>query len=57
MKWTLISGLTILFSSLMIASAANAKPVNFNDSIADLNGDGTVSMYELHQYHLDTSTK
>ena len=57
MTRTLISGLTILFSSLMMASVANAKPVNFNDQIADLNSDGAVSMQELHQYHLDTSTK
>ncbi|MEO0707540.1 MAG: hypothetical protein AAF050_18000 [Cyanobacteria bacterium J06649_5] len=56
MKRFLLSGLAIVLSSLAISSAAGAKPLNFNSEEADLNGDGTVSMVELQQHHLDNST-
>ncbi|MFK8184217.1 MAG: hypothetical protein AB8B99_12660 [Phormidesmis sp.] len=56
MKRSLVSGLTVLFAGFAIASAANAKPLNFNSAAADYNGDGVVTMFELHLHHLDTQT-
>ena len=57
MKRYIVSGLTIIFAGLAISTAANAKPLNFNSVEADYNGDGVVTMHELHLHHLDTQTK
>ena len=51
MKRTIISGLTILISSLTLASAAMASQTTIHDSAADLNGDGVVTLGELVRYN------
>ncbi len=56
MKRSLLSGFVIL-SSLVIASVANAKTVNFNSAVADYDGDGIVTAHEIHLYHLDHQPK
>jgi hypothetical protein len=53
MKRTIISGLTILISSLTLASAAMASQTTIHDPAADLNGDGMVSLGELVDYNRD----
>jgi hypothetical protein len=53
MKRTIISGLTILISSLTLASAAMASQTTIHDLAADLNGDGVVTLGELVDYNRD----
>jgi hypothetical protein len=53
MKRTIISGLTILISSLTLASAAMASQTTIHDLAADLNGDGVVNLGELVDYNRD----
>lgn len=53
MKCFLFSGLMILLSSLAMTPVAFAKQTNLNDSAADLNGDGTVTLHELATYNRD----
>ena len=53
MKRTIISGLTILISSLTLASAAMASQTTIHDPAADLNGDGVVTLGELVKYNRD----
>ena len=53
MKRTIISGLTILISSLTLASAAMASQTTIHDPVADLNDDGMVSLGELVDYNRD----
>ncbi|MBE9138563.1 hypothetical protein IQ254_15415 [Nodosilinea sp. LEGE 07088] len=53
MKRYLLSGLTIVLSTLAIASAANAGQTNLNDPAADLNGDGVVTIGELVMHNRD----
>lgn len=53
MKRTIISGLTLLLSSLALASAAMASQTTIHDSAADLNGDGMVTLGELVQHNRD----
>jgi hypothetical protein len=53
MKRFLISGLTIVLSTLAIASTAHADQTNLNDLDADLNGDGEVTLTELKRYNRD----
>ncbi len=53
MKRTLISGLTMLISSLALTSAAMASQTTIHDLAADVNGDGMVSLGELVQHNRD----
>ncbi|MGB3138692.1 MAG: hypothetical protein WBB18_17915 [Nodosilinea sp.] len=53
MKRALFSGLTILLSTLAMASAASAGQTSLNDLAADINGDGVVTIGELIQYNRD----
>lgn len=53
MKRTIISGLTLLLSSLALASAAMASQTTIHDPAADLNGDGVVTLGELVQHNRD----
>lgn len=53
MKRFLISGLTIVLSTLTMAAAANAGQTHLKDLAADLNGDGVVTITELVQYNRD----
>ncbi|MBE9078955.1 hypothetical protein IQ241_16915 [Romeria aff. gracilis LEGE 07310] len=51
MKRFLLTGLTVLLSSLTISSVAYAGQTHLNDLAADLNGDGDVSLTELNIYN------
>ncbi|MEO1068594.1 MAG: hypothetical protein AAFW95_05665 [Cyanobacteria bacterium J06638_6] len=53
MKRYLLSGLTILLTTLAMASAANAAQTSLQDPAADLNGDGVVTIGELVMYNRD----
>ena len=53
MKRYLLSGLTIMLSTLAIASAAHASQTHLTDPAADLNGDGVVTIGNLVQYNGD----
>ncbi|MBE9111500.1 hypothetical protein IQ273_19020 [Nodosilinea sp. LEGE 07298] len=53
MKRYLLSGLTIVLSTLALASAANAGQTHLNDAAADINGDGVVTISELIMYNRD----
>lgn len=53
MKRYLLAGLTLVFSTLAMASAANAGQTHLSDPAADLNGDGVVTLLELMAYNRD----
>lgn len=53
MKRYLLSGLTIVLSTLAMVSAANAGQTHLNDLAADINGDGVVTLSELISYNRD----
>jgi hypothetical protein len=53
MKLYILSGLTALVTSLVVAPMAFAEQTNLNDPAADLNGDGEVTLIELKLYNLD----
>lgn len=53
MKRYLLSGLTIALSTLAMVSAASAAQTSLNDSAADLNSDGVVTIGELVRYNRD----
>lgn len=53
MKRFLISGLTIVLSTFSLAAAANTGQTHLKDPVADLNGDGVVTITELVQYNRD----
>ncbi len=53
MKRYLLSGLTIVLSTLTLVSAAQAGQTNLGDSAADINGDGVVTIGELIKYNRD----
>ena len=53
MKRYLLSGLVLVMSTLVMASAANAGQTHLNDLAADINGDGIVTIGELVQYNRD----
>ena len=53
MKRALVSGLTVLLSSLTMASAAMAAQTTLHDPMADLNGDGVVTIGELVMHNRD----
>lgn len=51
MKRFFISSLTLILSTLAIASTAHAAQTNLQNSAADLNNDGEVSLSELKRYN------
>ncbi len=53
MKLWLLSGLTALVTSLVVAPMALAEQTDLSDPAADLNGDGEVTLIELKLYNLD----
>ncbi|MEA5450865.1 hypothetical protein VB780_19955 [Leptolyngbya sp. CCNP1308] len=53
MKRYLLSGLTIVLSTLAMVSAASAGQTHLNDLAADHNGDGVVTIGELINYNRD----
>ncbi|MBW4484523.1 MAG: hypothetical protein KME14_18480 [Tildeniella torsiva UHER 1998/13D] len=53
MKRYLLSGLTIVLSTLAMVSAAQAGQTHLNDLAADRNGDGVVTIGELINYNRD----
>lgn len=53
MKRYLLSGLTIVLSTLAMVSVANAGQTHLNDLAADHNGDGVVTIGELINYNRD----
>lgn len=57
MKRLLISTLTVLMSMGALSAAANAAQVSPGNSIADLNGDGTVTLHEVVTYNRDFRNK
>lgn len=57
MKRFLLTTLTVLMSMGAVASAASATQVGLGDPIADLNGDGRVTLYEVVTYNRDQRDK
>ncbi|MEM9163760.1 MAG: hypothetical protein AAGC54_11920 [Cyanobacteria bacterium P01_F01_bin.4] len=57
MKRFLFSTLAIVMSMGVLTTAASARQVSLSDSIADLNGDGTVTLHELVLYNRDQRDK
>ena len=53
MKRFLIASLTVLMSMGVLGMAAQAKQASLGDAIADLNGDGVVTLTELTIYNRD----
>ena len=53
MKRFLFSTLAILLSLGALATTAQAKQVAPGDKAADLNGDGVVTLDELHNFNRD----
>ncbi len=53
MKRYLLSGLTIVLSTLAMVSAAQAGQTHLGDLAADHNGDGIVTLGELIDYNRD----
>lgn len=51
MKRFFLSSLTLILSTLAIASTAHAAQTNLQNSAADLNNDGEVSISELKRYN------
>jgi hypothetical protein len=51
MKRFFISSLTLILSTLAISSTAHAAQTNLQNSAADLNNDGEVSLSELKRYN------
>lgn len=57
MKRLLLSTLTVLMSMGTIVSAASAAQVGLGNPIADLNGDGRVTLHEVVTYNRDQRDK
>lgn len=57
MKRFLLSTLTVLMSMGAITGTATAAQVGFGNPIADLNGDGTVTLHEVVTYNRDQRDK
>jgi len=53
MKRFLFSTLAVIISMGAIAASANAEQVSRENSKADLNGDGVVTLNELARYNRD----
>jgi hypothetical protein len=53
MKRLLFSTLVVIISMGAIATSANAEQVSRENSKADLNGDGVVTLNELARYNRD----
>ena len=57
MKRLFFSTFTILASMWVLAAAASAAQVAPGDAIADLNGDGNVSLHEVVTYNREQRNK
>ena len=57
MKRLVVSTLTVLLSTGMLASAASARQVGLGDPIADLNRDGKVTLHEVVTFNRDQRDK
>ncbi|MEM6451596.1 MAG: hypothetical protein AAF703_14920 [Cyanobacteria bacterium P01_D01_bin.105] len=57
MKRFFLSSFTILLAGFSLSSAAYARQVDLNNSLADLNGDGITTLTELEQFNRDERHK
>jgi len=57
MKRIFLSTLTVLVAIGVSASGASARQVSLGDPIADLNGDGNVTLHEVVTFNRDQRDK
>ncbi|EDX84732.1 hypothetical protein S7335_2429 [Synechococcus sp. PCC 7335] len=57
MKRFVISALTVLASVGVLTTAASAAQVSLGNPVADLNGDGNVTLHEVVLYNRDQRDK
>ncbi len=57
MKRYILSALTALTVIGMLTTAASARQVSLGNPVADLNGDGTVTLHELVLFNRDQRDK
>ena len=57
MKRFLFSTFAVVMSLGTFATIANAQQVSLGDPVADLNGDGKVTLHEVRNYNRDQRQK
>ncbi len=57
MKRFLLSTLTLMTTTALLTTTVSARQVGLNNPIADLNGDGNVTLHEVVTFNRDRRDK